>query len=163
MANRTILTIANTAKFICTMCGRQWTEDVSQYLNVPSMVELEVSCNCGHSWKTTLERRRYFRKNVNFAGTYTYNSQGGNDAAGTMTVVDISRKGLKLKLDKENELLEKGDRLEVTFPLDNDANTLVKRKVTVKNVFKNFLGVEFSGTKHEDADIDLYMSQQASH
>ena len=38
-------------------------------------------------------------------------------------------------------------------------HTLVVPKVTVKNMFQLFLGVEFTDTKQED--IDNYMSQQA--
>jgi len=162
MIKRTTLTITNTAQFICTACDRQWNEDVSQYLNVPSMVELEVICNCGYSWKTILERRRYFRKNVNFSGTYKYKLDDEKDAAGTMTVVDISRKGLKLKLDDEGARFENGDLLDVTFPLGNDAKTLVKRVVKIKNIFQNFLGVEFSDTKQKDTDVDAYMSQHTN-
>jgi hypothetical protein len=162
MSNRTILTIPNTAQFICTACDREWNEDVSQYLSVPSMVELEVTCNCGHSWKTILERRRYYRKNVNFYGTYKYKLDDKINAAGTMTVVDISRKGLKLKLDGEGARFERGDLLEVTFPLGNHAKNLVKRVVNVKNIYRNFLGVEFSGTKQKDTDVDDYMSQHTT-
>lgn len=158
MTHRTPLTISNTAKFICTACDHQWTEDVSRYMNMPSMVELEVACKCGHGWKTILERRRYFRKNVNFSGTYKHESTEDESATGTMTVVDISRKGLKLKLDGEVVRIEKGDCLEVTFPLDNDVESIITRKVTVKNIFQLFLGVEFTETKQED--IDIYMSQQ---
>ena len=126
------------------------------------MVELEVTCNCGHSWKTILERRRYFRKNVNFSGTYRYQAKGDNDPSDAMTVVDISRKGLKLKIAAGDVRFEKGDRFEVAFPLDNDANTLIKRNVIVTNVFENFLGVEFRDTIQEDTDIALYMSRQAT-
>ena len=162
MTNRTQLTISNTAQFACTACNRQWVEDVSEYLYVPSMVELTVTCTCGYSWKTILERRRYFRKNVNFSGTYKYKLDDEKDAAGVMTVVDISRKGLKLKLDEEGARFEKGDLLEVAFPLGNDAKTLVKRVVNIKNIFQNFLGVEFSDTKQKDTDVDAYMSQHTN-
>jgi hypothetical protein len=127
------------------------------------MVELEVACKCGYAWKTILERRRYFRKNVNFSGAFKHKLDSEEDAAGTMTVIDISRKGLKLKLDDVAVLFEKGDWLEVTFPLDNEAKTLIKRNVTVKNVFENFVGVEFSDAKQGDNDIDTYMSRHTSH
>ena len=58
--------------------------------------------------------------------------------AGTMTVVDISRKGLKLKIHGEDVSFEKGDLLEVTFPLDNDTETLIKRIVNIKTFSKIF-------------------------
>ena len=162
MTKRTYLTISNTAQFICTACNRQWTEDVSEHLNVPSMVELKVNCNCGYSWRTILERRRYYRKNVNFPGTYKYKLYGNKDTVGSMMVIDISRKGLKLKLHDEGHRFKEGDWLEVTFPLDNNTKTLIKRVVNIKNVFKNYLGVEFRDTKHEDAEIDSYMSPHAT-
>jgi len=162
MSKRTILTISNTAQFICTACDRQWNEDVSQYLNVPSMVELEVTCNCGYSWKTILERRRYFRKNDNFSGTYKHKLPDSEDSTGIMTVVDISRKGLKLKLDDTDDCFKKGDCLEVSFPLGKDAKTLIKRIVIVKTVFENFVGVVFSDTKQKNTDVDAFMSRHTT-
>ena len=159
MTNRTYLTISNTAHFICAACNSQWTEDVSEYLNFPSMVELKVNCKCGYSWSTILERRRYFRKGVNFPGTYKFKLHGKKDKVGSMTVVDISRKGLKLKLHDGGHRFRDGDLLEVTFPLDNNTKTLIKRVVDVKNIFENYLGVAFRDTRHEDADIDSYMAQ----
>lgn len=162
MTKRTHLTISSTAQFICTACNRRWAEDVSEHLNAPSMVEFEVTCRCGFSWRTTLERRRYFRKNVNFTGTYKYILPDNKDTAGSMTVVDISRKGLKLKLPDGGHPFEEGDWLEVTFPLDNDMKTFIKRVVDVKNVYDKYLGVAFSDTQHEDADIDSYMSRHAT-
>jgi hypothetical protein len=126
------------------------------------MVELKVNCKCGYSWSTILERRRYFRKSVNFPGTYKYKLHSDEDTLGSMTVVDISRKGLKLKLHDEGHRFKEGDWLEVTFPLDNNPKTLIKRVVDVKNVFENYLGVAFRDTKHEDTDIDFYMSRHAT-
>ena len=162
MTTKTYLSSSNTAHFICAVCNRQFTEDMSEYLNVPSMVELKVKCKCGYSWTTILERRQYFRKSVNFPGTYHYKLHGKEDTVGSITVVDISRKGLKLKLHDEGHGFKEGDWLEVTFSLDDDTKTLIKRVVNVKNIFENYLGVAFSDTKHEDADIDYYMLQNAT-
>ena len=74
------------------------------------------------------------RKSVNFPGTYNYKLHGKEDTFGSITVVDISRKGLKLKLHDEGHGFKEGD----------------------------WLGVAFSDTKHEDADFDCYILQNAT-
>jgi len=132
---------------------------MTEYLNIPSTVRMKVKCKCGHSWSTLIEKRRYFRKNVNLPGTYKYKEYGKEDTYGSMTVIDISRKGLKIRLHDETHPFKDGDWLEVTFRLDNQTKTLLRRMVNVKNVFENYLGLAFSDTKHEDADIGFYLLQ----
>jgi hypothetical protein len=159
MVEKTFLSDSNTAQFICIACNRQFIVDMTEYLNIPSIVKIKVKCKCGHSWTTAIEKRRHFRKNVHLTGTYKYREHGKEDAYGSMTVLNISRKGLKIKLHDDEHHFKDGDWLEVTFRLDNQTRTLLKRMVHVKNVFGNCLGVAFSDTKHEDADIGFYLLQ----
>lgn len=159
MTTKTFLSKSNTAQFICIACNRQFIVDMTKYLNVPSTIKMKVKCTCGHAWDTVIEKRRYFRKNVNLPGTYKYKEYGKPDAYGSMTVVDLSRKGLKIKLHEEEHSFKDGDWLEVTFRLDNQTKTLLKRMVNIKNIYENYLGVAFADTKHEDADIGFYLLQ----
>lgn len=156
MAEKAFLTGQNTAIFACSKCNRQFVKDVSQYLKIPSEVKLKVKCTCGHSWVAILEKRRYFRKTVNLTGSYICRSEGKESVSGNMTVVDISTKGLKIKL-KESHTVELNDLLDVEFRLDNRTRTLIKRTVSVKNISGPYIGVAFSDYKHEDPDIGFYL------
>ena len=131
--------------------------DMTQYLNKPSTIKMKVKCKCGHSWSTIIERRRYFRKRVNLPGTYKYKEHGKKEIYGHLTVVDISKKGLKLKLHDETHHFKDGDWLEVTFRLDNKNQTLIQKMVNVKNIMGNSLGVAFSDTQPEDKAIGFYL------
>lgn len=156
MVEKTYITRDNTAIFACADCNRQHIVDVSKYLDLPQKTRIKVTCKCGHSWTALLEKRRYYRKEVGFPGKYTFRTSGKPVFEGNMTVVDISRRGLKVKLhDKRN--FQTGDWLEVEFRLDNKPRTLIKRMTTIKNVFGLNLGLAFPDHKHEDPDIGFYM------
>ncbi len=156
MAEKTYITSANTAIFVCAACNRQHVVDVAKHLERPRQNKLKVTCTCGHSWTSILEKRRYFRKSVNFPGTYTKRVAGKPVGEGHMYVQDISRRGLKIKL-RDPGKFEIGDWIEVEFRLDNRPRTLIKRVTAVKNIFGPYLGLAFPDHKHEDPDLGFYL------
>lgn len=156
MVEKAFLTGMNTAVFACSKCNRQFVKDVSQFIKIPKEIKLKVKCTCGHSWVSVLEKRIYFRKAVNLSGSYICRSSGKKDVSGNMVVVDISTKGLKIKL-KESHIIEMNDLLDVEFRLDNRSRTLIKRTASVKNISGPYIGVAFSDYKHEDPDIGFYL------
>lgn len=156
MDEKAYITRDNTAIFACSACNRQHIVDVSKYLDLPQKSRVKVTCKCGHSWTALLEKRRYFRKEVKFPGKYTVRTKGKQVFEGNLTVVDLSRRGLKVELHDKRKF-EVGDWLEVEFRLDNRPRTLVKRMTTVKNIFGLNLGLSFPDHKHEDPDIGFYM------
>jgi hypothetical protein len=161
MAEKTFITDGNKAVFVCAACNRQHIVDVSKFLAGPRQHRLKITCKCGHSWTSVLEKRRHFRKGVNFPGKYTYRKAGKPVLEGQMSVVNLSRRGLKIELP-ESEKLSVGDWIEVEFRLDNPPRTVIQRMVIIKNIHGPYVGLAFPDHKHEDPDIGFYLMEATS-
>ena len=66
--------------------------------------------------------------------------QDGYSFAGNLEVLDISIKGLKIRLDRERNI-QIGDLVEVEFKMDDMVKKLRRRQVIVKNINGKVLGV----------------------
>jgi hypothetical protein len=157
MVEKAYNTGSNTALFACGNCNRQHIVNVTKYLKIPKEIKLKVKCKCGHEWTVTLEKRRHFRKGVNFSGKFIHRTSGKANYEGKMKVINLSRKGLKIKLFEKVDFVREEDWMEVEFYLDNRPKTFIKRMVQVKNVDGYFIGLSFPDHKHEDPDIGFYL------
>lgn len=136
----------NRATFRCPRCDKSKTTDVSRYKDIQKAVRVKCSCPCGHSYTVLLERRKHIRKNLNLVGTYVY--ENGQEQ-GRMTVLDLSRSGMKIKLNfKPN--MQIGDKLLLTFNLDDAQHSQVQKEVVVRSIHDTVLGVEFTSQEHYD-------------
>jgi hypothetical protein len=158
MTQKVFLSEKNTAKLICIACNRSYEADMSAYLNYPNTAKIKAKCKCGHTWSVVLEKRRYFRKRVKLAGTYKYHITGKTISEGMMTVLDLSRKGLRMKIHGQHNLKD-GDWVEVEFRLDNSIRSLVNRIVNIKNISGEYVGASFREIKQFDPVIGFYMLQ----
>lgn len=148
MPDKVFITDDNTATFSCPKCKRHKTTDVTKYKNIEKAVRVKIKCPCGHAYDVILERRKYIRKNLNLPGKFIHLK---NDEAGGMTVTDISRNGLRLKL-KFPYTFEPGDKLILDFTLDDKQKSFVANKeVIVRSVKGLSVGAEFSLTEHYDS------------
>jgi len=129
----------NMATFVCPKCRKSTTADVSEYKDINKAVRIQHTCACGHSHTVLLERRKFYRKDVDIPGTYTVK---GNSVAKAMTVKDLSRSGLKFELH-EKEDLKVGDRISVAFRLDNPQKTLIEKDVEIRTISDLNVGTEF--------------------
>jgi hypothetical protein len=145
----------DSATFECPKCHASKTADVSKYKKLSSSVTLKVKCPCGNEYPVTLERRKFYRKETKFPGKFIFSSLFGDDQKGPMTVLDISKGGLKFKT-LSTPVFQKNDIIEVEFNLDNKNRTLIKKQVYVRNIKNNFVNVEFcSFDPHESGDKAL--------
>ena len=134
----------NIATFVCPQCGRSRDTDVSKYIKMDKEIRVRCQCKCGHSYHVLFERRKVYRKQVDLAGEYTHFIKGKPVAKGFIRIIDISRSGLKLKLNgslKQNVNI--GHVFLVDFHLDDKARTLIRGKVEIKTIHKNYIGTEF--------------------
>jgi len=131
---------------VCPQCGKLKQTDISKYIELKSTVRLKCRCICGHSYLAELERRKYIRKKSNFHGSF---SRATNGRKGVMTVCDISRSGLKLRINASEQFVI-GDELAVEFRLDDTLRSIVKKEVVVRKIEPAFVGVEFSSMDHYD-------------
>jgi predicted RNA-binding Zn-ribbon protein involved in translation (DUF1610 family) len=146
----------NTATFVCPQCGNVTTADVSKYATIDKQVTVKCRCKCGHNFDVSLEKRRQYRKATDLPGMYYYRMQNGDIDKGIMRVVDISSKGLKLKLNVERRFAI-GESLRVEFHLDDKRRTFIDKEVIVRNVKKNYVGTSFAPTEGDDPNLGFYL------
>jgi len=159
MAEKVFVADDNMAVFECPQCKKAKRVDVSRYNDIQQAVKIKVKCPCGHIYKVILERRKSFRKNVNFPGTYTHVLPDYREDTGGITVKDLSRSGVKIKLNVEKEF-KVGDILLVEFQLDDKQRSLVKKDAVIKKISGSYLGLEFKSIDSSDPSdkaIGFYM------
>jgi len=149
MTNKIFVTEDKMATFVCPECGRAKTADVSDYKHLDRAIRLRIQCACGKFYSAILERRDQFRKETNLPGKYTLKLSDRKVEEGALTVVDISRAGLRIEF-KEAPDLEVGTKFEVEFRLDDKQDTLITKDVIVKNMLGQFVGVEFCSVNPSD-------------
>ena len=101
MDQKVYLTDSNQATFICPQCCKTKTVDLSKFAHCSKTVKINSKCSCGHQWTSVLEKRKQYRKTVNFTGTYDYIKNDKVVDRGGMRIVDLSNGGAKVKLDAE--------------------------------------------------------------
>lgn len=102
-----------------------------------------VRCTCQERFAIKLEFRKDFRKDSNLSGEYmglpTGNPRGG------MTVVNISRHGIGLRIDDSTQF-KIGDELLILFNLDGSNDSLIEKRAVIRVTKQNYIGGEFLGT-----------------
>ena len=69
-----------------------------------------------------------------------------------MTVIDLSRTGLKLRLQDDRHL-KPGDRLLVAFQLDDLKGSEIRKEVVVRKVDGREIGLEFASQDPSDPNM----------
>lgn len=156
MAQRVFISSSNTATFVCPRCGNVTTADVSKYASLDKRVTVKCSCNCGHHFAVSLEKRRQYRKQTDLPGIYYCRTNNGDMDKGVMRVVDVSTTGLKLRLNVERKF-DIGEILRVEFHLDDKRRTLIEKTVIVRNVKNNLVGTAFAHGEGEDPSLGFYL------
>jgi len=141
---------SSTVTVICPQCHKSKTVDISGYKKADTIAMIDCRCECGHSYEVMLERRKFYRKGADFPGAYIHKktnlpgiySRESEDDRGLMTVTDISRTGLKIRVNVARDF-RPGDHLTVEFNLDDRNRSLIKKDVTVRNIQGKSVGVEF--------------------
>jgi hypothetical protein len=156
MAETVYITSGNTAVFRCPNCQRTKTVDVSAFTERSQPLRFKVKCPCGHVTVSTLEKRRRFRKDTDFPGSYVHYVNGQPKGKGSLRVKDLSTTGMKL-LIAASETFAPGDMLKVSFSLDDAQGTRVQKKVIVRNIAPHHVGTEFAPTETIDTALGFYL------
>jgi hypothetical protein len=143
------LTRDHKATLVCPECERSRTVDVAEHVNRHHEVRIRVKCPCGRRYPATLERRRFFRKDVHFRGTFARLDDGRSAGGGEMAVRDLSRTGVCIRLNTMRKL-HVGDRLVVNFCLDDRHRSLIRKESIVRRIDGLDLGAEFTSTDPSD-------------
>ena len=124
--------------------------NVAEHKELETVDRVKVKCKrCGHQYRVVIERRGQYRKIVNLPGTYTAVVDGRQADTGYMKVIDLSRSGLKMKLN-DNPAFAVGDRLMIEFHLDDTNRSMIRKEVEIKKIFGQELGVAFTSVHPSD-------------
>lgn len=156
MTEKVFITDDNKATFVCPNCKKTKTVDISPYKNLNKMIRIKLKCSCGNSHTVLLERRKHYRKKTNVPGEYTQVNSGEKKNSGMMTVKDLSRTGLKIQLDEKSNF-KIGDRLMVSFHLDDKNQSPIRKEAVITNMKDSFVGVQFCRLDEYDKILGFYL------
>jgi c-di-GMP-binding flagellar brake protein YcgR len=130
--------------------------NVSGFIDAKSKIKFRAKCLCGNSFNAKLERRKQYRKSTNLPGTYEIFSKAKNNNNGLLTIEDLSRTGMKLKIFNTKNI-SVGDILMVQFCLDDALRSLLNKMVIVKHRHHQCLGTEFAPTETLCKTLSFYL------
>jgi len=139
MTEKIFLDDQNRATFMCPKCSKSWTKDLSGFKGSDKRIQLKCKCPCGHVFPVIQERRNGFRKPIAVTGAYFHNQR---EIRGLITVKNISRSGIGLILSTKQNI-NKGDKLQLKFNLDNSRKSFVDKEGIVKKIEDNYVGIQF--------------------
>ncbi|MCP4693692.1 MAG: PilZ domain-containing protein [Desulfobacterales bacterium] len=143
MVEKVFITAKNTATFVCPKCHRTKTINVEKHETLSTADRVKVKCPCGHAYSAKLERRKQYRRETDLPGSFYHLRSGVKVDKGVLIVKDISRTGLKIKLNIKRPI-DIDDKLLVEFHLDDNKRSLVKKEAVVRKISGLELGVEFT-------------------
>ncbi|MBT8351812.1 MAG: PilZ domain-containing protein [Deltaproteobacteria bacterium] len=149
----------HTITFKCPKCNEPKTVDVSSHENLEKAERVKVKCACGNIYFALIEKRKQFRRTTNFPGTFTHIVSDIPKDKGTMVVTDVSRTGLRIKINTKRDFFL-GDKLMVEFHLDDKNKSLIKKECIIKKDFGLEFGIEFTSVHPSDPSyraIGFYM------
>ncbi|UTF49713.1 sensor domain-containing diguanylate cyclase [Desulfomicrobium sp. ZS1] len=103
--------------------------------------------------KQAMERRQYYRKNVQLAGQFENPDTG---EAGDFLLDNISLNGVGFTTLLSHRLV-RGALIKVRFRLDDSRRTEVTRLTRVKYLSERYVGCQFADQKSYDSDLGFYL------
>jgi len=140
----------NTAVITCPHCNRQKTVPVGSYKGSKS--HIKIKCGCKKVFTVDLEFRGKNRKETNLHGKFTNHSQ--KDIRGDIVVKSLSIDGLEF-VSMDIDKFEIDDEISVSFKLDNEERTTIKKEIIVKDIRDNAVGCEFKKSSEFAPDKEL--------
>ncbi|MBF0225541.1 MAG: PilZ domain-containing protein [Desulfobacterales bacterium] len=153
---KVFVTDEGIATFICPQCSASRTANVSNQLQIESIVKVKCKCKCGNLYSVLLERRRHYRKKTNFPGVYYYIVNGEQSDRGILTIKDISISGLKIAFSTPKRY-KPGHKLWIEFRLDDKHRSLIRKEILIVAVRGNELGAKFCSQDQYDKPIGFYL------
>ena len=139
----------DTAVISCPHCGRQKTLPVGSY---KGKARVKIKCGCTNVFALNLEFRRNVRKKTNLLGKFTNYSQ--KNIRGDIAVKNLSMGGLNF-VSMDIDKFMNDDEVTVSFKLDNEDRTTIKKDVIVRFIHKNSVGCEFEKSSDYSPDGPL--------
>jgi hypothetical protein len=141
----------NQVKIICPECGLEKNINVFKFKDTHK--RLKAKCKCGEVFRFTLDFRKYFRKNVRFAGEYYI---PGEDEKGEILIEEISMAGINFTTLKPNNIF-KDDTVELKLALNDPMKTEIHIPVKIKWIIDRKVGAQFNNPKSLEKDLKFYL------
>ncbi len=113
----------------------------------------KAHCKCGASFRGQFEFRCHYRKEVRLAGTYKHQETG---MVGDILIENISLSGVGFFCFEKHSLQE-GDKLDLTFNLDNPMKSEIMLRVEVLNIKDKFVGAKRCDIQSMQPELGFYL------
>ena len=115
---------------------------------------VEVPCTCGNKIQVNVDRRKFPRRAANLSGHYV---KPENGETGTIVIDNISFGGIRFYTKDDTHSIAHDDRLQLQFTLDDEAQSVVSTKISVRYVLWNTVGAQFIDTGNFDQHLAAYL------
>ena len=143
----------NRVSIICPKCEFEQNIDVTKFKNTKK--KLKGRCECGEPYHYTIEFRKRYRKDVRLPGKC---SILGKVEKEDIIIRDLSFTGIRFESLKPHQNL-KDDTLEVTFKLDNQRRSKIRKLAKVMWVKDLIVAADFIETKLYENDLESYLKE----
>lgn len=140
----------HTATLVCPACGSIRQIAADRFRQTRHTVK--VQCRCQQTFEVLFDFRRHYRKQVNLTGTYQIVGGGG----GLITLNNVSRSGVGFTVSGLHRI-EKGQRLQIEFNLNDKKKTFLKKLALVKSVRQNQIGCQFEDQAEMERDLGFFL------
>ncbi|MBU0675706.1 MAG: PilZ domain-containing protein [Proteobacteria bacterium] len=142
----------------CPSCSKSTLVDSSVLREKALLDHCMVRCTCHTRFAVKFEFRKDFRKNSKLTGEYVSLPKG--KIRGGMKVVNISPKGIGLKID-DSAQFKIGDELLLLFTLDDTSDSLIEKRAIIRFIKQNYIGCEFLGSFPIGKALGVYLESEA--
>ena len=139
-----------TATLVCPACGTLRQIAADRFRQGRHMIK--VQCCCQQTFEVLFDFRRHYRKQVSLTGTYQIIGEGG----GIIYLNNISRGGVGFTVFGLHRI-EKDQRLQIEFQLNDKKKTMLKKMVLVKSVHQNQIGCQFEDLTEMEKDLGFFL------
>lgn len=136
----------NIATIVCPVCNKLRTIDVTKIISNKNLINVRCKCKCGNIFNSVIERRRFYRKSINFKGCCYLNQDLTKIP---VFVTDISRSGIKFEHNALH-IFNIGEEIQIEFFLDDSEKSFVNKVIIIRSITKNKIGAEFKSSEHYD-------------
>jgi PilZ domain len=136
-------------RLTCEQCHSTIVLTPEEAANPP----VEVPCTCGNKIQIDADGRKFSRRAASLAGHYV--KQDGE--TGTITIDNISFGGIRFHTEDDTHRIAYDDRLQLQFTLDDEAQSVVSTKISVRYVLWNTVGGQFIDTANFDQHLAAYL------
>lgn len=143
----------NRAAVTCPYCQKTYDVTVEKYKGLKHSLVTRCSA-CKKQFGVELNFRRYYRKPVKLVGE-ALNLSTGAATPYTVSIVNISMIGLRLSIIGRTDI-NKGNRLRVSFTLDNQRARRIEKDVRVIDINGDHYGCEFLNLAYEK-ELGFYL------